>query len=87
MSFRIISPLPERKLEELPKGKINIRHRKMRGVYQAFAGSRYLAGCSGDTPKDAAEWIHHYYVVPEGTTATAHDWREPSQIPVPTEDA
>jgi hypothetical protein len=70
--------------EPLPTGKINIRFRQMRGVYQAFAGRTYLAGCSGDYESDAAAEICLYYEVPEGTLATVHGYTEKLEIPVPT---
>lgn len=53
-----------RQLEELPKGKLNIRHRQMRNTYQVFAGRTLLDGCSGPTPEEAAEQLRFFYETP-----------------------
>jgi hypothetical protein len=69
---------------QLPKGKITIRHRQMRNVYQCFAGSFYLVGASADYPEEAAQELANQYDVPEGTTATIYGCKTPTQITIPT---
>lgn len=56
----------------LPKGKLNVRFRQMRGVWQCFAGNTYLDCASGDTPDEAIEAIRYCYVLPEGSEITTH---------------
>jgi hypothetical protein len=68
---------------QLPKGKITIRHRQMRNVFQCFAGSLYLVGASGDYPDDAAQELANQYDVPEGTVATIYGHLTPTQITIP----
>lgn len=70
------------KTMRIPKGKITFRHRQMRGVFQGFAGSRYLPGVSGDTPDDCAEELCKHYDVPGGTRATVHGYKEPFTMEV-----
>lgn len=67
----------------LPKGKITIRHRQMRNVFQCFAGSTYINGASGDTDEEAAQELANQYDVPEGTTATVYGYKEPVKITIP----
>lgn len=64
----------------LPKGKLNIRHRQMRGVWQAFAGRNYIDLASGDSPDEAAEEIRRLYEYQPGTPITVHGLREPHTI-------
>jgi hypothetical protein len=59
----------------IPEGRINVRFRQMRGVWQVFAGSRYLAGASGETPDDALSALVAQYDVPRGAAATIHGYR------------
>ncbi len=59
--FKPVEKLP------LPKGKLNARHRQMRGVWQIFAGSLYINGASGDSPQEAAEELARQYDVALGT--------------------
>jgi hypothetical protein len=66
----------------LPKGKINIRHRQMRGVFQCFAGRTYINGASGDNATEAAQQLADQYDVPSGTMATVHGHREPTIIQI-----
>lgn len=68
----------------LPKGKLNIRHRQMRNVFQCFAGKTYLAGASGDSPKIAADELAYQYEVPEGSTAIVHGLKNKFHITIPT---
>jgi len=67
----------------LPKGKITIRHRAMRNVYQCFAGSTYITGASGDYDDEAAQELANQYDVPEGTIATVYGHKEPIQLTIP----
>ena len=67
----------------LPKGKITIRHRQMRNVFQCFAGSTYITGASGDTDDEAAQELANQYEVPEGTMATVYGYKEPIQLLIP----
>lgn len=64
----------------LPKGKLNIRHRQMRGVWQAFAGNTYIDLASGDSPDDAAAELRRLYDYAPGTVVTVHGFREPATI-------
>jgi hypothetical protein len=66
----------------LPKGKITIRHRQMRNVFQCFAGRTYINGASGDYPDEAARSLADQYDVPEGTVATVYGHREATIIRV-----
>jgi len=67
----------------LPKGKITIRHRQMRNVFQCFAGSTYITGASGDSDDEAAQELANQYDVPEGTIATVYGYKEPIQLLIP----
>jgi hypothetical protein len=68
------------------KGKLNVRHRQMRGVWQIFAGRLYVTGASGDSPTIAAEELANQYEVAAGTLITVHGFREPYAIPAPEFD-
>ena len=68
---------------QLPKGKITIRHRKMRNVFQCFAGRIYLTGASGDYCEEAAQELANLYDVPEGTIATIYGYKNSEQITIP----
>ena len=68
---------------QLPKGKITIRHRQMRNVFQCFAGRTYLVGASGDSDDEAAQELANQYEVPEGTVATIYGYKTPIQISIP----
>lgn len=65
---------------ELPTGKITIRHRQMRNVFQCFAGRTYLNGASGDDSEQAAESLCDQYEVPLGTMATVYGYKCPTTI-------
>jgi hypothetical protein len=67
----------------LPKGKLNIRHRQMRGVWQCFAGNIYITGASGETADEAAQQLAHQYEVAEGAKIIVHGYREPVTIKAP----
>jgi len=58
---------------KLPQGKINVRFRQMRGVWQVFAGRNYLDGANADTPTEALAELTRQYNVPSGTPATIHN--------------
>ena len=58
---------------KLPQGKINVRFRQMRGVWQVFAGRTYLDGANADTPTEALAELTRQYNVPTGTPATIHN--------------
>ena len=68
------------------KGKLNVRHRQMRGVWQIFAGNLYVTGASGDSPDEAAQQMVNQYEVPLGTGIIVHGFREPSTISSPEPD-
>lgn len=72
------------KREPLPSGKITIRHRQMRNVFQAFAGRVYLDGCSGGYPEDAAREMCRFYEIPDGTEATVYGLKNPFKIDIST---
>lgn len=71
---------------QLPKGKITIRHRQMRNVFQCFAGNNYILGASGDYAKDAAQELANQYDVPEGSVATVYGYKQPIQLMIPSSD-
>ena len=58
---------------KLPQGKINVRFRQMRGVWQVFAGRNYLDGANADTPTEALVELTQQYNVQTGTPATIHN--------------
>ena len=64
----------------LPQGRLNIRHRQMRGVWQAFSGNTYIDHASGDSPEEAAEQIRRLYAYAPGTPVKVHGFRYPSTI-------
>jgi len=64
----------------LPKGKITIRHRQARNVFQCFAGGTYILGASGDNEVEAASELLKQYDVTPGTTATVYGYKNPTQI-------
>lgn len=68
------------------KGKLNVRHRQMRGVWQIFAGNLYVTGASGDSPDIAAQELVNQYEVAAGTPIVVHGFREPSTMPAPEVD-
>lgn len=72
--MKILARLP------MPAGKITIRHRQMRGVWQCFAGRNYVAGASGDSPQQAAEEFVRQYKVPIGTPLHVLGLRDPLVI-------
>jgi len=59
----------------------------MRGVWQAFAGSLYITGASGDSPDIAAQELVNQYEVAEGTPIKVNGYKEPSSILAPEPDA
>lgn len=64
----------------LPPGSLNIRHRQMRGVWQAFAGRTYIPLASGDSPEDAAEEIRSLYIHAPGTPVRIHSGKNSKTI-------
>lgn len=64
-------------------GKLNARHRQMRGVWQIFAGNTYINGASGDSPDIAAQELADQYDVAEGTLIVIHGFSEPSTMLTP----
>jgi len=68
---------------QIPAGKITIRHRQMRNVFQCFAGNHYISGASGDYPEDAAQQLANQYDVPEGSIATVYGYKQPIQLKIP----
>jgi hypothetical protein len=68
------------------KGKLNVRHRQMRGVWQVFAGNLYVTGASGDSPDEAAQHLVNQYEVASGTQITVHGFREASTMLAPESD-
>ena len=71
---------------QLPKGKITIRHRQMRNVFQCFAGNNYILGASGDYAEDAAQELANQYDVPEGSVATVYGYKQPIQLMIPSSE-
>lgn len=69
---------------QLPKGKITIRHRQLRGVFQCFAGRDYITGASGDTDDIAAQELANQYEVPQGTIAKVYGYKEPIDLLIPS---
>jgi hypothetical protein len=67
----------------LPAGKITIRHRQMRGVFQCFAGRTYINGASGDNAEEAAIQLQNQYEVADGTKATIHGCSEVVSVVFP----
>lgn len=61
---------------ETPKGKLTIRHRQMRGVWQCFAGRNYITGASGDNPGQALEELCSQYDVAPGLDVIVHGCSE-----------
>jgi hypothetical protein len=59
--------------ETLPTGKINVRFRQMRGVWQVFAGRQYLLCASGDTAEEALAELVRLYHVPDTFEAIVHN--------------
>jgi hypothetical protein len=70
----------------LPKGKLNIRHRQMRGVWQCFAGNTYITGASGDSDEEAAQQLANQYEVAKGAEITVHGYRETATIKAPSSE-
>jgi hypothetical protein len=68
------------KKQKLPKGKLNIRHRQMRGVWQVFAGRTYLDGCAGENEDIAMEELCFIYDVPDDIEIVVHGYSEPTTI-------
>jgi hypothetical protein len=83
MKFSINPWTPAPRLP-LPSGKITIRHRQMRGVFQCFAGRTYILGASGDYVEDAAEALAYQYEVPKNTIATVYGHKEVFNMEIPT---
>jgi len=71
---------------QLPKGKITIRHRQMRNVFQCFAGNNYILGASGDYAEDAAQELANQYDVPEGSVATVYGYKQAIQLVIPSSE-
>jgi hypothetical protein len=83
-----LSPSPATSIMklQLPKGKITIRHRQQRNVYQCFAGRAYLDGASGDNGEQAAQELANHYNVPENTKAIIHGYNHPIEIIIPSSE-
>lgn len=71
----------------LPKGKLNIRFRSDRCMWQAFAGRNYITGASGENDNEAAQQLANQYDVPAGATAIVHGYRQPVTITIPEAEA
>ena len=74
--------MPAMKLP-MPKGKITIRHRQMRNVFQCFAGRTYVTGASADDADGAAQELANQYDVPVGSIATVYGYKAPIQLTIP----
>jgi hypothetical protein len=61
----------------MPAGKITVRHRQMRNVFQCFAGRHYLVGASADTDDGALESLVEQYDVPAGIPVTVYGYKHP----------
>lgn len=71
-------------MKTLPKGKLNIRNLQGRGCWQVYAGTTYLAGCSGDSTEVAVNQLCGYYEVPQGTKIAVHGYFEATTITITT---
>lgn len=67
-------------LAELPPGRITIRWRSSRNVFQCYAGSAYLDGASGDEAEDAARALVQVYSVKPGTSARVYGFKNQVMI-------
>jgi hypothetical protein len=74
------------KKHKLPKGKLNIRHRQMRGVWQVFAGRTYLDGCAGENEDVAMDELCFIYDVPAGIEIAVHGYSESVTITTPASE-
>lgn len=83
MKLKIISARNTPLRLAMPDGKITIRFRQMRGVWQCFAGRTYISGASGENPDDAAQQLADQYDVPSGSIATIHGFKEPRTLLIP----
>ena len=67
-------------IPELPKGKLTIRHRQMRGCFQAYAGNKYLDCCSGSYPEDAADELRSRYQLSPDLEVTIYGYEKPCKM-------
>lgn len=67
----------------LPKGKLNMRHRQMRGVWQIFAGRTYITGASSDTCEGAAQELANQYEVEVGSEIFVHSGKNSHVVKTP----
>jgi len=76
--MRILNTPAVHALDPLPTGKLTVRHRQMRGVFQFFAGRTLLDGASGGTPEEAAEELRFLYEIPSADTeVTIYGYENP----------
>jgi hypothetical protein len=67
----------------IPSGKITVRFRQMRGVWQVFAGNTYVTGASDDSPDAAIAALLFQYEVPSGSVAHVTGLKSPCTIAIP----
>ena len=70
--MKILSEAPLRVKSELPKGKLNVRFRQMRCMYQCFAGRTYLPLACGDTAEQAISELKAHYNVSADAEISIH---------------
>jgi hypothetical protein len=67
----------------ITSGKITIRHRRMRNVFQVFVGREYITCASGDNEVEAAQEFANQYDVAAGAIATVYGYKTPTTIEIP----
>jgi hypothetical protein len=70
----------ESKKLQLPAGKITVRYRQMRGVWQVFCGNAYVTGASDEMPASAISQLVAQYEVKDGSIAHVCGLKEPAKI-------
>lgn len=71
----------------LPKGKLNMRHRQMRGVWQIFAGNTYITGASSDSCDGAAQELANQYDVEAGLEIYCHSGKNSHVVKTPERES
>lgn len=71
----------------IASGKITIRHRQMRNVFQVFIGREYISGASGDTEEEAAQQFANQYDVAAGTLASVYGYKTLTTIEIPAAES
>lgn len=71
----------------LPTGKLNMRYRQQRGVWQIFAGRTYLNGASSDSCSDAAQQLANQYEIGAGIEIYIHSGKNSSVVKTPESES